>query len=273
MIALFSGRGNVYGLRYNQLFKRSGELSHRIVYGLDQKEFDNTCSLGDFGAAGCGSAASDVTSRPFSLTYSGNLQRPGQISDFFVTYAQNIPGAPHGKDEDFAAVRPSPTGDAGATANFKAMRFGGSITHAYANDWQTRVALSAQVSGDSLIAGEQFGIAGATAVRGFLEREVARDKGWYSNLELITPNIGMWLASGSTQTLRGLLFYDFGNASNNPLAGESKQNESIASAGVGVRWGIEKDFNLRFDLGRVLDGAGNRHKGDFRGHASIYYVF
>jgi hemolysin activation/secretion protein len=269
----FSGRGDIYGLRYNQLLKRRGELSHRIVYGLDQKEFDNACSLGDFGAAGCGAAANSVTTRPFTLTYSGNLQRPGLISDFFVTYAQNIPGTGRGKAEDFAAVRPSPAGGAGATANFKAVRFGGSITHAYASDWQSRVALSAQYSGDSLVPGEQFGIAGSTAVRGFMEREVARDKGWFSNIELISPNYGSRLGLGNTHNLRGMLFYDFGAASNNTLPGELKQHASIASAGVGLRWGFEKNFNLRFDLGRVLDEGGNRHKGDYRGHVAVYYGF
>ena len=269
----FSGRGNIYGLRYNQLLKRSGEMSHRIVYGLDQKEFDNTCSLGDFGAAGCGAAANDVTVRPFTLTYSGNVQAPGRITDFFGTYAQNIPGTMKGKDADFEAVRPSPTGGAGAKANFRVLRFGGSMTHAYASDWQSRVAFSAQYAGSALVAGEQFGIAGSTSVRGFMEREVARDKGWYSNLELITPNLGSGMGLASTHNVRGMLFYDVGSASNNPLLGELKQKASIASAGMGVRWAFEKNFNVRFDLGHVFDEGGNRHKGDFRGHLSMYYGF
>lgn len=273
----FSGRGNIYGLRYNQLLRRDGELSHRFVYGLDQKEFDNTCMLDmtalGLGPSDCGSSGKDVTVRPFTFTYSGNVQRPGQIWDFFFTFAQNLPGTAHGKAEDFAAVRPSPAGGNGASANFKALRFGGSITHAYASDWQSRVALSAQYSGYSLVPGEQFGIAGSTAVRGFMEREIARDKGWFSNLELTTPNLGSRLGLDNSHNLRGLLFYDFGAASNNALLGELKQQASISSAGVGARWTIEKNFNLRFDLGRVLDEGGARRKGDYRGHVSAYYSF
>src|SRR5674476_371040 len=75
----FSGKGTVYGLRYNQLLERRGEYSHRIVYGLDYRAYKNACGLGVFGAAGCGPAAVDVTVRPISVAYSGNWAQPGRI--------------------------------------------------------------------------------------------------------------------------------------------------------------------------------------------------
>ena len=53
----FSGKGAVYGLRYNQLLERRGEYSHRIVYGFDYRAYESDCALGNFGAAGCGPAS------------------------------------------------------------------------------------------------------------------------------------------------------------------------------------------------------------------------
>lgn len=268
----FSGKGSVYGWRYNQLLKRQGEYSHRLVYGLDYRAYENDCTLGNFGAVGCGPAAVDVTVRPVSLAYSGNWATPGRSSDFYVALSHNIPGATNGGESDFKAARPSPNGGDGASSRYTILRFGASMVNAFESNWQVRVAFNAQYTDDALVSGEQFGIAGATSVRGFLEREIARDKGYSANLELYTPNLaGNLLPSDSK--LRGLLFCDFARAANNQLAGEAKQSTSIASLGVGLRLNIKSNFNLRFDLARVIDEGGSKQTGDIRGHIAVYLSF
>jgi len=268
----FSGKGKVYGVRYNQLLARRGEYSHRLVYGLDYRAYENQCSLGDFGAAGCGPAAVDVTVRPASLAYSGNWSRPGRISDFYVALSHNLPGAANGHESDFNAARPSPSGGDGAPSRYTIARFGASMVNAFANNWQIRAAFSAQYTSDALVSGEQFGIAGATAVRGFLEREIVRDKGYVANFELYSPSLAGRLVPGEGN-LRALVFYDVANAANNPLAGEAKQQVSIASVGAGFRWNIQRNFNTRFDLARVVDEGGSKKAGDLRGHLSVYVGF
>ncbi|MDO8291835.1 MAG: ShlB/FhaC/HecB family hemolysin secretion/activation protein [Gallionella sp.] len=268
----FSGKGNVYGLRYNQLLDRRGEYSHRIVYGLDYRAYRNHCTLGNFGAAGCGPAALDVTLRPVSFAYSGNLAKPGLISDFYTALSHNVPGVANGRESDFNAARPSPNGGSGATSRYKILRFGASRVNVLEGNWQIRAAVNAQYTPDALVSGEQFGIAGATAVRGFLEREVVRDTGYFANLELYSPNLMGKLIPGEGN-LRGLLFYDIASAANNPLNGETKQQVSIASMGAGVRWNIQRDFNMRFDLARVMDEGGSRKAGNLRGHISVYFGF
>ncbi len=265
----FSGKGTVYGLRYNQLLARRAEYSQRIVYGLDYRAYKNNCTLGNFGVAGCGPAAVDITVRPISLTYSGNWARPGRISDFYVALSHNIPGAVNGKESNFNAARPSPNGGNGAPSRYNILRLGASMVNAFDSNWQVRLALSAQYTPDALVFGEQFGIAGETAVRGFLEREIARDTGYFAKLELYSPNLMGKLIPGEG-SLRGLLFYDVARAANNPLAGEDRQQTSIASIGAGFRWNIQRNFNLRFDLGRVIDAGGRKKSGDLRGHISIY---
>ena len=268
----FSGRGTVIAARYNQLFERRGEYAHRIVYGIDQRAYDNDCALGDFGAAGCGPAAADITVRPVSVAYSGNWANPGRVSDFYVALSRNIPGAANGRESDFNAVRPSPTGGPGASSRYTILRFGASAVNAFANNWQLRAAFNAQYTGDALVSGEQFGVAGATAVRGFHERQIVRDAGYYASLELYTPSLAGSLVPGEGN-LRGLLFYDFARAANNPLAGEDRQKTSIASMGAGLRWNIQRDFNLRLDVARIMDEGEGSRTGDLRGHLSVYFGF
>lgn len=268
----FSGKGTVYGFRYNQLLARRGEYSHRLVYGLDYRAYQNQCALGDFGEAGCGPAAADITVRPVSVAYAGNWSRPARISDFFVALSQNLPGANHGRQSDFNAVRPSPTGAAGAPSRYTIARFGASMVNAFESNWQLRGAFAGQYTRDALVSGEQFGIAGATAVRGFHEREIARDTGYFANLELYTPNLSGPLVPGDAN-LRALVFYDSARAANKPLAGETRQQVSIASMGAGLRLNVQRNFNIRFDLARVMDGGGSKNAGDYRGHVSIYLGF
>jgi len=268
----FSGKGDVYGLRYNQLLERRGEYSHRIVYGLDYRAYKNDCALGNFGAAGCGPAAVNVTVRPISVAYSGNWAKPGRISDIYVALSHNVPGAANGQESDFNAARPSPNGGEGASSRYTILRFGASMVNAFESNWQVRAAFNAQYTPNALVSGEQFGIAGATAVRGFLEREIARDAGYFANLELYSPNLAGKLVPGEGN-LRGLLFYDIARAANNPLAGEAKLQTSIASIGAGFRWNIQRNFNMRFDLARVMDEGGSKKAGDLRGHISVYIGF
>ena len=268
----FSGKGTVYGLRYNQLLARRGEYSHRIVYGLDHRAYKNDCALGDFGAAGCGPAAVNVTVRPLSVAYSGNWSRPGRISDFYVALSRNMPGAANGQESDFNAARPSPIGGDGAPSRYTILRLGASTVNAFESNWQVRAAVSAQYTEDALVSGEQFGISGASTVRGFLEREIVRDTGYIANLELYSPNVAGKLVPGEGN-LRGLLFYDIGRAAFNPLDGETAQHVSIASVGAGFRWNIQRNFNMRFDWARVMDAGGSKNAGDFRGHLSVYVGF
>ena len=266
----FAGKGDIYGLRYNLLLPRSGEFSQRLVFGLDLKAFQNNCTIA--GAAVCGSAGVDVTSRPVTATYSGQWARPGEQSDFSLSYVQNLPGAGMGQAAQFAAARPSPSGGSGAPANFSVVKASASHFRSLPEDWQMRVAASAQYSRQSLISGEQFGIAGSTAVRGYSEREIARDSGYYANLEVYTPNVGPAIGYENAG-VRLLGFYDMGYAINNPLQGEEKQRSAIASAGMGVRWTVQKNFSWRFDFAQVVDEGGARVRGARKAQFALSYGF
>jgi hemolysin activation/secretion protein len=91
-------------------------------------------------------------------------------------------------------------------------------------------------------------------------------------VELYSPNVDGRLVPRSG-SLRGLLFYDIARAANRPLAGEAAQRVSIASMGAGLRWNVGRDFNLRFDLARVMGEGASKKVGDLHGHASVYVGF
>ncbi|MDO9475655.1 MAG: ShlB/FhaC/HecB family hemolysin secretion/activation protein [Pseudohongiella sp.] len=268
----FSGKGAVYGFRYNQLLARQGEYSHKLTYGIDYRAYENVCSLGIFGEAGCGPAAVDVTVRPLSVAYSGNWARPGRAADFYVGYSHNLSGASNGDSADFSAARPAPGGGVGASSQYDIFRAGASLVQAFAGNWQYRVALNAQYTADALITGEQFGTTGATMVRGFLEREIARDIGHVVNVEVNTPNLMGTLIPGNSN-LRALAFYDGARSRNNKLQGEDHKKSSIGSLGVGLRWNLDRNINARFDIAKVVDGDGRQQRGDYHGHFSIYFGF
>jgi hemolysin activation/secretion protein len=265
----FSGSGEIFGIHYNLLLPRLGEYSHRLMLGYDYWQLDNQCRLGSFGAQGCGPSAVSVGLMPVTLTYSGQWARPGEWVDFSLSGTQNIPGANNGSNTEFNAARPANTGSGGASANFYLLHASVAWLHAFESGWQTRLVANGQYTSDPLLYVQQFGLGGASAVRGFYEREVTRDMGYVLNSEVYTPNIASKIGFGDQ--LRGLLFFDHGGGRNNPLAGENRVGITLTSLGGGLQFGFMNSFQLRVNGAYVLDGATIHKSGDARAHLSVYW--
>ncbi len=261
----FSGQGTVYGARYNFLFARHGEYEHKMVLGADYRVYDNVCSVGSFGAAGCGAAGANVRVHPVSLGYFGQWARPTEQMSFYLTAAHNIPGGTDGSDADLALARP------GATADYTIFRYGFNLGKASRSDWQVRLRMDAQYTEDALIQGEQFGIGGWNSVRGFLEREIASDRGFSGSLEFYTPNVAP--RSIGVDDLRLLVFYDAGVVELNDPAPGDVTRQSISSAGLGLRMGIKKNVAVRADGATVIDEGGTEGTGETRVHFGILVSF
>lgn len=264
----FSGKGYVYSGHYNYYLPRQGDYTSKIVGGFDYRQYLNNCSLGAFGAAGCGPAAFDITVHPVSLTYNGTLTKPSYVFDYAATLVRNLPGGGRGGSTDFNNVRPSPTGGAGAKADYTILRLNGSLSGVLPENWQYRMAGSAQYTPSALISGESFGLVGASTVRGFIEREASSDKGYVLNAEVYTPELASWLGVQNS-SLRLLGFIDHASGRVVPLAGETATRTLASSAGVGFRFNFGKNLMAKFDLARVTHGAGNSKTGDGRGHISL----
>ncbi len=264
----FSGKGQVYSARYNHYLPRQGDYTSKIVAGFDHRAYLNSCSLGVFGSAGCGSAAFDVTVHPVSVTYNGTLTKPTHVFDYAATLVRNIPGGSGGSAADFNNVRPSPTGGAGARADYTILRLNGSLSGVLPENWQYRLAANAQYTADALVSGESFGLVGANTVRGFLEREVSSDKGYVLNAELYTPELASSLGM-QNGSFRLLGFIDHASGEVVPLAGETPTRTTAGSVGAGFRLAYSKNLVAKFDWARVTQGAGNRVAGSNRAHIGL----
>lgn len=253
---LVSGKGTVAGARYNYSLPQRGDLASTLVFGVDWRAYSNNVELGGV------QLGNDVTVHPLSLTYSGQLAlAPGQLA-FQLTGVQNIPGGSKGRDEDFNAQR------AGAKASYRLLRYSAGYSQPLAPDWQLRLQLNGQAADQALVPGEQFGAGGVGSVRGFRDREIAGDSGHFLGAEVETPN---WCPPGPGLTLqcRAVVFVEAASVSrNNALAGEAGRT-SIAGAGAGLRFSLERSASLQVDYGRVLDGGGVRQRGDSRVHVAL----
>ncbi len=277
------GKGDVFGLRWNHNFARRGEYSSKLIYGLDYKYINSTCTVAGT-PVGIDpptppiAACVPYTTRPFSLTYTGQIQSPGRMLDYNIGLAHNFALGSRYTNVDGTSDRYSylTSGNRTTRDGFNVLRLGGSYLKAFRSDWQARVALNGQYSGDPLVAAEQLGLAGSTAVRGFNERAVTADSGYVVNAELYTPEL-IKKGSDLRGSLRALAFYDVGRGYNQnvPAGSLTPAHVSIASVGAGLRYALRKDVSLRFDLAQVVDAgpAGTKEHGDWRGHVNVMFAF
>jgi hemolysin activation/secretion protein len=251
-----SGKGTVLGARYNHNLDRIGNYDSKLIVGLDYKAFQNDISL-------AGSPlGNDITVHPLNLTYTGNWSSGANTVNFYASGIRNIPGGDNGDSADFNLAR------TGASANYSILRYGASYMRILPKDWQLRLVLNGQLTGDALVQGEQFGAGGASSVRGFEEREVANDEGRTTNAELYTPNLCTDLSQ-----CRLLGFYDTGYLSrNHALPGEETQ-ESIGSVGFGLRVNVERYVTLQMDYAQVVDASDTTPKGSRRLHFRLLLTY
>lgn len=276
----FTGKGDVYGLRWNHFFARAGERSSRLALGLDYKKIDSRCSVNgiEFSTAPpTPPVASCVpyTTMPVSVTYSAQTRGTAQSIDYNIGIARNIGtgtaytnAVTDGRTDRYSYLTP---GSRNTRDDFVVLHGGASLMRAFGHDWQMRVAGTGQYARDPLVSAEQFGLTGATTVRGFTERAVAADSGLIVNAEIYTPQL-----FNKGGDLRLLAFYDAGRGYNSRVGDSGLPSSlTVASAGIGARYVLGRDFNMKLDIARV-GLAGNsltEKRGDLNAHVSATLGF
>ena len=250
----FNGKGSVLGTALTRVFNRNGEFDQRLTLSLEAREYLNSCAIQGLPAGACGSAGESVSAHPLTLEYS--TQRGGdRPASFNVAGSHNLGlGGRYASAAQFDAVRP------GATRAYTLFRLGAFAALPIVGDWRLSYRLAAQATGDGLIPGEQFGLAGSTAVRGYAEREITGDAGVLGSVELITPALG----SGA---LRLLAFADAGGA-RNALGTDCSGGATrctLASAGLGARFAIGPS-QWRVDVARALREGRTTRRDSTRVH-------
>jgi hemolysin activation/secretion protein len=275
-----TGKGDVLALRFNHYFARRGEYSAKIAFGFDYKYFNTRCSINGVpqsfappvpAIASC----TPHTARPISVTYSGQKQGAAAMLDYNLSLSYNLPLGnkylSNGNFDYYSFIAGRPVED-----HFRVLRFGASYLTVMFTDWQVKAAVTAQYTTTGLIAGEQFGLAGANAVRGFTERAAAADRGEMLNFEAYSPELAKLLSVPGS--LRGVLFYDVSHGRNIGVLAPTPATASslsVAAAGFGLRYNLQKDLNIRADVAQVAKAGppGTEAQGEWRGHFNMLLSF
>lgn len=230
----FTGRGTYLGTRVNHALPSVGEYRHKMVYGLDYKDFANEVNGGSTGT---------VTSTPLSIGYVAQMATPSYQAGGTVTYASNLGYGLHGTQRHYNADT------LGAPNQWDAWRGTAFIALPLPEDWQFRATGNLQYSDNRLVNVEKFGIGGASSVRGYAERAVAGDSGYSFNLELYTPDFGKHLTDNVKA--RGVFFIDQGQVRQtaNDQTGPLMAPITLSSIGIGLRLNYGKDLAIKADLG------------------------
>lgn len=256
-----SGKGSIFGARWNYFLHKWQDLEQKVYLGLDYRAYQNNVTLGGV------SFVPDITVHPVSFGYAGLLRMTASEWNFNASLARNLPGGRDGDGDAFQRSR------AGSNANYTILRFSTSFIHAFKNEWQGRIAFSSQYTQDSLVAGEQFGIGGMDTVRGYLPREASNDTGHATQLEMYTPNIADSIGLADKWKSRLVGFYDFGQVRRNNMLPGEQEGKYLAGAGVGMRFSYGKSLSVRFDLAQILRAHGTRQLDDMRLNGSISLVY
>ena len=249
-----SGVGRFYGVKATYALPKIGGTSQNIALGWDDRYFKSNVAF-----EGEALPASVVRSRPVALRYSMQTERSETELSGYAEYAVNSNGGTANDDASYAAAR------AGAKKHWDAYRFGLDGAYALGTSWTLNGKVRAQYAGQPLISGEQLGIAGSTAVRGFRERELAGDKGYVVNLEAHGPAFGAGVAP--------FVFYDQGQRWLVAEVIGARSREFISSAGPGLHWRWER-LEVSATWAVVINGAaGGTPSGHQKINFSAFYRF
>lgn len=250
-----SGSGEFMGIRLTHSLPKFRDINHNVSLALDDRFFES-----NVGFEGTPLPATTVGSRPLSLRYSARSEEILGGVGGYAEYLFNIGGGRANDDASYTAAR------AGAPKDWEAFRFGLDANYRFEGGWTLSGKYRAQYAHEPLISGEQFGIGGATSVRGLRERETSGDKGYIISIEGKGPEMALGLAP--------FAFYDQGGRTLVVAVPGTPTRESASSIGVGVHWNWQKKLDLSAAYAHVLNGiAGGTPRGHDQLLFSAFYRF
>lgn len=255
------GKGRIWGLRRTLTLLLRDREYHLLTLGADLKDFDETIEA----SAGNG-FTTPLRYLPLSASYVAILEDAAGRWQWGAGVALGIRGLAS-KEIQFADKR------FGATGGYSILKFDAAREQGL--PWwgmSARLRLDGQVTGQPLVANEQFVVGGVDSVRGYLESAAVGDSGLRGSLELRSPPLAgkHWPFVGA---LSAHGFVD-GAATElrQPLPGQTSRYR-LLSAGFGLRLAGKAFGSLAIDLGWPLRTLGATHRGDLRLHAAGAFEF
>ena len=234
-----TGAGQTYGVNFSKYMPPSGGERTYWTLSLDEKIF-NASKVNGVVVAG----QSDRNSRPLTLGYTSRMESDTSIWGYNAELAMNLAG---GVGNNIAAYR---TEDARIrTENWSLVRASANYLAPLPSGWLWSAKTQFQYSGDGLIAGEQFGLGGASSVRGTAERAITGDGGLVASVEVSSHEL--------KPGLRLVGFMDAGWLNSNNAAASTSGKlavDQLASMGLGVRFN-SRSVNMVAEWAQVVTGA------------------
>lgn len=268
-----TGAGQTYGVNYYHYFAPVGGRRSNLSLALDEKIFDSSQPNNNPLALG---QPEKISSRPLSVGYSARVESDLAVWAYNAELAFNLVG---GNGNSLADYQNATAGSLApdlrlTTANWKAVRGGGSYLAPLAGGWQWSWRGQFQYSPDALIAGEQFGVGGSGSVRGTSERPLSGDSGIFSSFEITSPQLFLGV--------RAIGFMDAGwlNNHRSELSANKPASDQLVSVGLGLRHAMG-NYGFSAEWGRVVKGSvlpsapgsGIPETGDEKFHINLNFRF
>jgi hemolysin activation/secretion protein len=212
------GKGDIFGTRFSYPFVQTASSTQSLIFGADYKHFDNIIGL----------AAMPALETPISyglgtMGYAGSWTG-GLLQDVLSVAASfGVRRAPNNADafaNDCFKCQP----------NFFYIRGDESVFVNLPAGLRLQVRAAGQWAEEPLVNNENYSIAGADGVRGYLEAEVLGDAAIKGTVQLFSPT---WVPHGAP-LLNGFLYFDLGRADIIDAVGTQPSVTRLRSAGGGL---------------------------------------
>ncbi|MNM17917.1 POTRA domain, ShlB-type [compost metagenome] len=251
-----TGKGHALGLKLNHTLPMTGAWWHQLSAGIDFKDLDESVAM-----VGQASDFAPLKYAPFTVGYSGFRQGEKHqlsVSLQAVFGTRTLLGYGSSGDEfDWKRAYADPS--------FFAVKFDISDTYTLDSGAQWFARVSAQMTDQPLVSGEQFAAGGMYTTRGYRSAEGIGDYGALATLEWRTRPFSLW-------GLQDWRFYTFLDGAwlglRRPLPEQTDSNW-MSAIGVGSSLRISDHFNLRLDYGHTLSDGPTTTKGANRLHLSL----
>jgi hemolysin activation/secretion protein len=176
------GPGRIFGTRGVFTLPMQENFFHTVAVGIDAKHFEQTVTQNATSIATPGSFASPVSYYPIVANYTATINGEGMQTVLNAGVTAGLRGL-GSVPTQFDNKR------FGATTSFYYLR--GDLTHTRDLPWNFQFygKVQGQVADQPLVSSEQFTVAGADYVRGYLESEILGDSAVVGTVELRTPKL------------------------------------------------------------------------------------